>query len=244
MIPVTFEEISQKRWEKEVEEDSKNYDPSKTTEEKTLENKEWAVRMALKRAAEAGYEPAPEKTPNADPPNNPIFPKVSPPPVRPLPKIDERDLDIPVPPMDPRKLGIFPPPLPYRPIDLVPKAAESSRGVSDGMVLYDSDEDEPCDSDTMVVSCINDQCAAILDCSRGAALVRCEDCNTVSPACPVGIRGGAMNEDDTTEKTRDTGSSAMDSSATLRAVHSYHMNSGPGPEDAVVYGSEQDRATR
>lgn len=180
------EDMSQKRWQKEVEEDSKNYNPNSTTKEKIEQNKSWALKMARQRTAEAGYKPAPD-TAQDSPSNKPIYPKVRPPPTRPLPLIDEQDFDITEPPLNPRELGISPPSLPHQLVDLVPKVSRSVEGIVDGIVIEGTYEEvwELCDSETMVASCINSYCVSYLKCSRRSSLVLCESCDTVSPACPV-----------------------------------------------------------
>ncbi|KAL7540526.1 hypothetical protein ACHAWF_006705 [Thalassiosira exigua] len=178
----SLEQTSQARWDRERKEDSKNYDPSGTTEEKIRQNREWALSRALRRTGERQCNESHESTAS---PEKAIHPKVHPPPTPPLPKIDEKDLDLSEPMLNPRDLGIFPPPLPYKLIDLVPKGTRSVGGIADGIVTNNNHEGElSFDSESMVVFCTNAQCASQLICSRGASLVRCKNCDTVSPACP------------------------------------------------------------
>jgi len=186
MVMNSFEDVSRKTWLKEVEEDSKNFNPDATCKEKLEQSKAWALKKALERVTEAGYTPA-HDSPQGSSEDNPTYTKVRPPPIEPLPQLSEEDFDITEPPLNPRELGIFPPSLPHQLVDLVPKVSRSVEGIVDGFVVHGTHEElwETCDSETMIASCIKDDCASYLRCSRGSSLVRCEDCGTVSPACPV-----------------------------------------------------------
>eukprot|EP00571_Detonula_confervacea_P001559 CAMPEP_0172329476 /NCGR_PEP_ID=MMETSP1058-20130122/60902_1 /TAXON_ID=83371 /ORGANISM="Detonula confervacea, Strain CCMP 353" /LENGTH=354 /DNA_ID=CAMNT_0013046653 /DNA_START=182 /DNA_END=1246 /DNA_ORIENTATION=- len=220
LVTKSLEEMSQERWHREVEEDSKNYDPSSTTEEKIQQNKEYALNMALQRAAEAGLKPAPESSSTSSAKS--IYPKLDPPETQPLPPIDEDDFNISEPPLNPQELGFFPPSLPHQLIDLVPKATRARGRIVDGIVIHGTYEKawESCDSNAMVVSCINAKCASFLHCSRGASLVRCESCNTVSPACPESSRWSRSTHDDLVEGRK----SSMDISNTRNSLDSVGTN--------------------
>jgi LSD1 subclass zinc finger protein len=199
MVIHSLEDMSKERWDREVEEDRKNYDPSGTTEERINENREWALNMARKRAEEAGYKLSPDtQQESTSTKKTVIFPKVPPPPTEPLPRIDEKDFEaVSHSTFDPRELGLVPPPLPRQLIDLVP-FSRPDVGIAEGIVIDGTYEEgwESCDSETMVVSCINTHCDSYLHCPRGASLVRCGGCNTVCPACPG---RGRNAHDDMTE---------------------------------------------
>mmetsp|Transcript_9760 Transcript_9760/g.17689 ORF Transcript_9760/g.17689 Transcript_9760/m.17689 type:complete len:322 (+) Transcript_9760:155-1120(+) len=201
MVIKSFEDMSKKRWQREVEEDSKTFDPNSTTEEKIQQNKEWALKMARRRAAKAGHnDPAPKPSEDrSDSSNQNIYPKVQPPSTIPLPKIDEKDFELSEPTLNRAELGITPPPLPHQLADLVPKGRRSKmEGIVDGLVFEGTYEEvlESCDPETMVVTCINPDCNSYLHCSRESSLVRCGRCKSVSPACPF-LRGERRKDDST-----------------------------------------------
>mmetsp|Transcript_23800 Transcript_23800/g.36198 ORF Transcript_23800/g.36198 Transcript_23800/m.36198 type:complete len:340 (-) Transcript_23800:283-1302(-) len=194
MVITSFEESSKKRWQREVQEDSKSFDPNSTTEEKIQQNREWALKMARRRAGRNDPPPKPAEDNSS---NQNIYPKVQPPPTIPLPKIDEKDFELSEPPLNRGELGITPPPLPHQLADLIPKATRSKmEGIVDGLVFEGTYEEvlESCDPETMVVTCVNLDCASYLQCSRESSLVRCGRCKAVSPAGPF-LRGEGRRDD-------------------------------------------------
>lgn len=199
MVKKSLEKMSDQDWQRWVTRDSKNYDPSSTNEEKIQSNREWALKMARKRIAAAGYKkPVVDTTPNKEEDTRMIKnTKIDPPETTPLPPITEDDFkDIQVHSFNPRELGIFPPSLPHQLIDIVPKAKRGT-GIADGIVIHGTYEErlESIDSETMVVACVNPECPSFLYCSRGASLVRCDSCRTVSPACPETVRPGQCEQE-------------------------------------------------
>ena len=199
MVKKSFEKMSDEDWQRWVTRDSKNYDPSSTNEEKIQSNREWALNMARKRIAAAGYKQTViDTTPNKEEDTRMIKnTKIDPPETAPLPPITEDDFkDIQVHTFNPRELGIFPPSLPHQLIDIVPKAKRRT-GIADGIVIHGTYEErlESIDSETMVVACVNPECTSFLYCSRGASLVRCDSCRTVSPACPEPVRPGQREQE-------------------------------------------------
>jgi len=193
--------LSDQQWQREIGKDAKNYDPSSTTEEKRQQNREWALKMCLKRTTAAGYyksesEDTPKKEEHNT--NKMISTKIDPPKATPLQPITEDDFkDIPVQPLNPKELGIFPPSYPHKLIDIVPTKNRNTR-IVDGLCIHGSYEErlDSIDSETMVVACTNSKCDSYLYCSRGASLVRCDNCRTVNPAIPETVRGQAIEEED------------------------------------------------
>lgn len=194
MAKKAVEKMSDEQWQEVVGEDSRSYDPSHTSEEEIKQAREWAIKMAHKRAAQAGFKPATETNATTDDDSSSMsanktqYPKIGPPPIQPLPPLDEDDFNsVSEPPLNPKELGIFPPSLPHSLSDLVPKASKKSSGIVDGLVIHGTSQEvwESCDSDSMVALCTNDQCNAFLYCPRNSSLIRCEKCNAVSPACPL-----------------------------------------------------------
>jgi len=163
--------LSEQQWQREIEKDAKNYDPSSTTEEKRQQNREWALKMCLKRTTAAGYH---KSIPNDIPKeehntNKMISTKIDPPKITPLQPITEDDFkDIPVQPLNPKELGIFPPSYPHKLIDIVPTKNRNTR-IVDGLCIHGSYEErlDSIDSETMVVACTNKKCGSYLYCSRG-----------------------------------------------------------------------------
>mmetsp|Transcript_23309 Transcript_23309/g.49856 ORF Transcript_23309/g.49856 Transcript_23309/m.49856 type:complete len:361 (-) Transcript_23309:399-1481(-) len=223
MVIHSFEDMSEKMWQREVREDSRNYAPDPADRERIEQNKQWALKMARQRAREAGYEqPAPsdDSANGNSSEDGKIYPKVDPPPTRPLPPIEEKDLEISEPPLNPGELGIAPPPLPHRLVDLVPRVARSKvEGIVDGIVVDGTCEEglEACDSETMVVRCINTDCVYYLHCSRGSSLVRCENCKTVSPACPFSA-GCSRRHDSTSMESGVLTDGAVRLSSSFRSM--------------------------
>jgi len=203
--------LSDQQWQREIEKDAKNYDPSSTTEEKRQQNREWALKMCLKRTTAAGYHKSEsEDTPNEE--HNKISTKINPPKTSPQPPITEDDFkDIPVQPLNPKELGIFPSSYPHKLIDIVPTKHRNTR-IVDGLCIHGSYEErlDSIDSETMVVACTNRICGSYLYCSRGASLVRCDNCRTVCPAIPETVRGQAVEEldMDKSEKSDSSDTSA------------------------------------
>lgn len=188
-----------------------NYDSSGTTEEKIKQNREWALKMALQRLTEAGCDPTPDESNDTHSLSKPvIYPKVAPPPTEPLPPISEKEFDITEPSISPKELGIFPPSLPHKLIDLVPRVHRSHGGIVAG-VAVDSYEMQICDLENMIISCT--ACACYLYCPRGASLVRCMECEAVSPACtePLSQETTGLRGDDGTERTGETSTALTDS---------------------------------
>ena len=222
MFKKALQNLTDDEWKEAVEEDSKNYDPSHTTEEKIRQNRDGAIELAMKRVKEAGYNISEDNTtPEEAGGEESNYPKLDPPPIEPLPPIGEEDFkNVQQPALNPKELGISPPPLPHKLIDLVPKAMKADDGIGDGVLVEGTFEEgwAECDSKTMIVSCTNnDQCAALLYCSRQASLIRCEKCGTVSPACPV---SSASIDGDVAQKrgSADITVSTMNSSGTNDAV--------------------------
>ena len=206
--------LSEQQWQREIERDAKNYDPSSTTEEKRQQNREWALKMCLKRTTAAGYhksesEDLPKEEHNT---NKMISTKIDPPTTKPLPPITEDDFkDLPVQSLNQKELGIFPPSYPHKLMDIIPTKHRSTR-IVDGLCIHGSYEErlDSIDSETMVVACTNHKCGSYLYCSRGASLVRCDNCRRVCPAIPETVRGQAVEERDMDKSER---SDSSDSSA-------------------------------
>eukprot|EP00970_Alexandrium_tamarense_P019975 scaffold14691_cov193-Alexandrium_tamarense.AAC.10 len=186
----SVEEMQRKRWEKEMEEDSRNFDPNGTSTEERERNKTWAVQFAMQRAAAAGF--VEQSTTDEDAPAEPYsndIEKCDLPPIEQLPPLKDLGLDETSSKM--RHLGMSPPPLPHEMADVVPIFARAKRrtGISDGMLVCGTLKEgwKACDSQKMIVLCVNNtpECGSYLRCSRKACLVRCPQCNTVSPAEPA-----------------------------------------------------------
>ena len=195
-VLLSAEEVEKRKWEKEVEEDCKHFDPKGTSAETREKNRQWAIEMARKHVVAAGFEPEVdyEDTPVDTSPSDIETDIPQPPPIDPLPLVEELDLG-PTPKrvLGPRSIGIMPPSLPHKLTDVIPKLSRSDiAAISSGIVVDGSLEDgwATCDASTMVVSCINEECVSYLRCPRFASLVRCSSCNTVSPATclPLPVR--------------------------------------------------------
>jgi hypothetical protein len=212
IVKRALEKMTPQQWQREVERDAINYDPSSTNDEKIQQNREWALKMARKRCcAAAGYnKPQDDNTEvEGDVLNNSSSPqpkptKIDPPEITPLPPLSEEDFNnIPLQALNPRELGIFPPTLPHQLIDIVPKLKPNT-GIGDGIVIHGTFEErlESIDSDTMVVTCRNQKCNAFLYTPRNVGLVRCDNCWKVSPACPETIKPPRLAKQDHNEGIR------------------------------------------
>jgi hypothetical protein len=184
------EDMERKKWEKEVEEDSRNFDPNGISVQNRERNRQWAISMARSRVAEAGFEPEKDEeeeeivqSESAIETDIPL-----PPPPDPLPPVEEFNLASPhETSLGPQNIGIRPPSLPHKLSDVIPKLSRFDLvGITNGAVVNGSLEEAwaTCDSNTMIVSCINndlEKCDSFLRCPRVASLVRCPRCKTVSP---------------------------------------------------------------
>ena len=238
--------LSEQQWQREVERDAKNYDPSSTTEEKRQQNREWALKMCLKRTTAAGYHKSAPKdilTEEHDT-NKMISTKIDPPKTTPLPPITDDDFkDIPVQPLNPKELGIFPPSYPHKLIDIVPTKNRNTR-IVDGLCIHGSYEErlDSIDSDTMVVACTNLTCGSYLYCSRGASLVRCDNCRTVCPGIPETVRGPPSKLDEEQEMDKSERSDSSDSSADcLKAEEARRQFSQATGDDTANYLTKSGR---
>ncbi|KAL3791898.1 hypothetical protein HJC23_010758 [Cyclotella cryptica] len=185
------EEMEEKNWQREREEDSRYFDPQATSSERRVRNKQWAIDMALRRVAEAGFEPEVKKEETVDYQTSDSIIETNlppPPPIQTIPPVEEFNLDSTAKTsLGPRNVGIFPPPLPHNISDVIPKLSRFDLvGISDGETVTDTlgDAWRTCDSTTMIVACMNsdsEKCAFYLRCPRSASLVRCPRCNIVSP---------------------------------------------------------------
>mmetsp|Transcript_21661 Transcript_21661/g.45098 ORF Transcript_21661/g.45098 Transcript_21661/m.45098 type:complete len:417 (-) Transcript_21661:206-1456(-) len=197
-VLASVEEMLQRRRENELREDSKNFNPTGRPMEELEKNKEWAISMALRKAREAGLTPnnngsssIEETEKSSRRIEKEVYQKVVPPPLEPLPTLDQLNLDTPAGDRD--SIDVEPPKLPYKLTKFIPKRdrTDYEGGISDGMLLYGSYEQgwATCDSSSMVISCINCNSGSYLRCSRDASLVCCPKCNTVSPVGPDLISG-------------------------------------------------------
>jgi hypothetical protein len=137
-IPLSVEEIEKRKWEKEVEEDSRYFDPKGSSAETREKNKQWAIEMARKRVIAAGFEPEVQDEENlADSSQPEVETDVpAPPPAEPLPPVEELKLPKPEGSLGPRNIGITPPLFPHKLIDIVPKVGSSDLvGISTGIAV-------------------------------------------------------------------------------------------------------------
>ena len=235
--------LSEQQWQREIERDAKNYDSSSTTEEKRQQNREWALKMCLKRTTAAGYHKSEsEDTPKEE--HNKISTKIDPPKAIPLPPITEDDFkDIPVQPLNPKELGIFPPSYPHKLIDIVPTKNRNTR-IDDGLCIHGSYEErlDSIDSETMVVACTNLTCGSYLYCSRGASLVRCDNCRTVSPAIPESVRGPPSKSAEEEDMDKSEKSDSSDTSAdVLKAEEASRQFSQAAGDDTANFLTKSGR---
>ncbi|KAL7462688.1 hypothetical protein ACHAXS_003059 [Conticribra weissflogii] len=213
-VVASVEDMLQKRRENELREDCKNFNPTVKTLEELEKNKEWAISMALRRAKESGLTPNNNGSSSIDKNKKSlhtaeieVYPKVVPPPLEPLPTLDQLNLDSKPSAGDRDSIDVEPPKLPYDLTKFIPKRdrTDYEGGISDGMLVYGSYEQgwAACDSSSMVVSCINYKCGSYLRCSRDASLVRCPKCNTVSPVGPelISERGSLSRDANLSEKS-------------------------------------------
>jgi hypothetical protein len=198
-VLLTAEDIEKRKWEKEKKEDSRYFEPNGTSAKDREQKRQWAIDMARKHVAEAGFEVDVEDQENAviDCSSLDAETDMPPPPqMEPLPPVEELDLG-PEPEISlgPRNIGILPPPLPHKLADLIPKLSRLDViGITNGIVV-DGTLDEgwaACDSTTMIISFHSDgteTCDTYLRCHRSASLVRCPRCNAVSPAtCTTSVQ--------------------------------------------------------
>lgn len=232
MVLNSLEDENEKRWQKLVEDDSKNYKHESSTRKETEKNREWAKNMALKRAAEAGYK-IPQSSSNAQKDRIvsqlTIHTRVKSPPKVSLPVLGEGDFDsVEMPPSTPQDLALPPPPLPHKLPDLVSMiSTRCVDGIGEGIAVDGGFEDalETLDSESVIVSCIRYDCGVYLRCSRGSSLVRCQRCNTVSPATPASI-------DQKSEETVSTYTSTSNSTFSN------------GEDSSIPWGSGKNNNTR
>ena len=194
----SIEEMQQRRWDKEMEDDSLKFDPDGTSEEKRQQNYEWAINMCKEHVLQhqqkqkqqqeqPAVEPQDESFDSTE--DETTYSKVDLPPTQPLPPLDQLNLDQ-NPTTNPRDLGFLPPSLPHSFLDIVPKwSRDRVGGISNGELVYGTYEEgiESCDPNTRIVYCVNSRennCGRLLRCNKSASLVRCPRCNTVSPAGP------------------------------------------------------------
>ncbi|KAL3790730.1 hypothetical protein ACHAWO_013549 [Cyclotella atomus] len=198
-VLLSVEEIQKRKWEKEVEEDSRHFDPKGSSAEARERNKQWAIEMARKHVIAAGFEPEIHEEVNSDDCSQPEIETEmpAPPPAEPLPPVEELNLGPkPETSLGPRSIGITPPLFPHKLTDIIPKHDLSDLvGIPTGAVVDGSLGDgwTSCDATTMLVSCMNDECTSYLRCPRFTSLVRCSVCNAVSPATclPLPDQGAA-----------------------------------------------------
>ncbi|KAL7491345.1 hypothetical protein ACHAWT_001875 [Skeletonema menzelii] len=191
----SIEEMQQRRWDKEMEDDSLKFDPDGTSEEKRKQNYEWAINLCKEHVDQMQQQQhqQPTITPQDDSIDNiedeKTYAKCDLPPTQPLPSLDQLNL-FENPTTNPRELGFLPPSLPHSFLDIVPKwSRDRVGGISNGELVYGTYEEgiESCDPNTRIVYCVNSRennCGRLLRCNKSASLVRCPRCNTVSPAGP------------------------------------------------------------
>lgn len=214
-VVASVEEMLQRRRENELREDSKNFNPTGRPMEELERNKEWAISMALRRAKDVGLtpkksgpSPIEETEKSSLSIEEEVYQKVVPPPLEPVPTLDQLNLDTSAGDRD--SVDVEPPKLPYDLTKFITKRdrTDYEGGISDGMLLYGSYEQgwATCDSSSMVVSCINSTCGSYLRCSRDSSLVRCPKCNTVSPVGPdlISERGSLSRNANLSEKSMNS----------------------------------------
>ena len=201
-VVLSIEDIEKRKWEAEVEEDSRYFDPTGTSEEVRKRNEQWAIDRARQHVINAGFGP---KVEDKDDAVNGIHPYEDietelpePPPYEPLPFVEDLNLGTaPKRTIGPRNIGIFPPPLPHKLTDVIPKLSRHKfNGIPTGIVVGGSLNDgwASCDSTTMMIMCINkrtEKCGSYLRCPRSASLVRCPRCHSLSPATCLPVPIGA-----------------------------------------------------
>ncbi|KAL7475468.1 hypothetical protein ACHAW6_001381 [Cyclotella cf. meneghiniana] len=186
------EDTEERKWQRDMKEDSRYFDPKATSSERREQNKQWAIEMALRRISEAGFKPEGEEEEivKSDPSDDFIETNLPPPPpIQPIPPIEEFNLDSTAKgSLGPRNIGVFPPSLPHNIREVIPKLSRFDLvGISDGVIVNGTLAEgwRTCDSTTMIVACINngpEKCASNLRCPRSASLVRCPRCNMICPA--------------------------------------------------------------
>ena len=255
IVKKALENMTPQQWQREVERDAINYDPSSTNDEKIQQNREWALKMARKRCAAAGYnKPQDDNTEvEGDVVNNSSSPqpmeptKIDPPEITPLPPLSEEDFNsIPLQALNPRELGIFPPTLPHQLIDIVPKLKPNT-GIGDGIVIHGTYEErlESIDSDTMIVMCRNQKCNAFLYTPRNVGLVRCDNCWKVSPACPETVKPPRLAKQDHNEGIRQSlGLDDDDDDYEMSELISVLGDCVEDPGRKSTFASEQQRSQK
>ena len=193
-----IEVLQQRRWQKEMEDDSIKFDPDGTSENKRRQNYEWAINFCKEQVGNQQQQQQQQQTikeqqeqddSDQSLEDEETYAKCDPPPTQPLPPLDQLNLDQ-NPTTHPRELGFLPPSLPHSFLDIVPKwSRDRVGGISNGEVVYGTYEEgiESCDPNTRIVFCVNSRennCGCLLRCNKSASLVRCPKCNTVSPAGP------------------------------------------------------------
>ena len=113
--------------------------------------------------------------------------------------------------------------------------------IVDGLCIHGSYEErlDSIDSETMVVACTNKKCGSYLYCSRGASLVRRDNCRIVCPAIPETVRGQAVEEQDIDKSEK---SDSSDTSADfLKAEEASRQFSQAAVDDTANFLTKSGR---